>query len=94
MLIERMRKRLSADRASFIEPCLPSPADKPPSGSNWDSRDKARRLPAQGPSRSGLYSRSDPLQAGLFPGHPARSVWTIGADAKQWKSVGVGWDHL
>jgi hypothetical protein len=22
-LIERMRKRLSADRASFIEPCLP-----------------------------------------------------------------------
>jgi bifunctional non-homologous end joining protein LigD len=32
MLIERMRKRLSAD---FIEPCLPSPADKPPSGTNW-----------------------------------------------------------
>ena len=24
MLIERMRKRLAADRASFIEPCLPS----------------------------------------------------------------------
>ena len=22
-------------RAAFIEPCLPSPADKPPSGSNW-----------------------------------------------------------
>ena len=35
MLIERMRKRLSADRARFIEPCLPSPADKPPSESNW-----------------------------------------------------------
>jgi ATP-dependent DNA ligase len=35
MLIERMRKRLAADGASFIEPCLPSPADKPPSGSNW-----------------------------------------------------------
>jgi ATP-dependent DNA ligase len=35
MLIERMRKRLSADRASFIEPCLPSSADKPPSGANW-----------------------------------------------------------
>ena len=30
-----MRKRLSADRASFIEPCLPSPADKPPSSANW-----------------------------------------------------------
>jgi hypothetical protein len=35
MLIERMRKRLAAGRASFIEPCLPSPADKPSSGSNW-----------------------------------------------------------
>ena len=35
MLIERMRKRLSADRTSFIEPCLPTPAAKPPSGSNW-----------------------------------------------------------
>ena len=29
------RSRLSADRASCIEPCLPSSADKPPSGSNW-----------------------------------------------------------
>jgi bifunctional non-homologous end joining protein LigD len=35
MLIERMRRRLAAERASFIEPCLPSPADKPPSGRNW-----------------------------------------------------------
>jgi len=35
MSIDLLRKRLSADRASFIEPCLPSPADKPPSGSNW-----------------------------------------------------------
>jgi hypothetical protein len=23
------------ERASFIEPCLPSPADRPPSGANW-----------------------------------------------------------
>jgi bifunctional non-homologous end joining protein LigD len=35
MLIERMRRRPAADRASFIEPCLPSPADRPPSGPNW-----------------------------------------------------------
>ena len=35
MSIELMRKRLAADRASFIEPCLPSLADKPPSGSTW-----------------------------------------------------------
>ena len=34
MLIERMRRRLAAD-TKFIEPCLPSPADRPPSGSNW-----------------------------------------------------------
>jgi bifunctional non-homologous end joining protein LigD len=34
MLIESMRKRLVAD-TKFIEPCLPSPADKPPSGCNW-----------------------------------------------------------
>jgi ATP-dependent DNA ligase len=27
--------RLATDRASFVEPCLPSPADKPPSGSSW-----------------------------------------------------------
>jgi bifunctional non-homologous end joining protein LigD len=35
MLIERLRKRLATDRASFIQPCLPSSADKPPSGANW-----------------------------------------------------------
>jgi bifunctional non-homologous end joining protein LigD len=35
MLIERFRKRLAADGAAFIEPCLPSPGDKPPSGANW-----------------------------------------------------------
>ena len=34
MLIDRMRKRIAAE-SKFIEPCLPSPADKPPSGSNW-----------------------------------------------------------
>src|SRR3954454_7555100 len=35
MLIERRCKRLAADQASFIEPCLPSPADKLRSGANW-----------------------------------------------------------
>ena len=29
-----MRKRLPPT-GELIEPCLPSPADKPPSGSNW-----------------------------------------------------------
>ena len=64
MLIERMRKRLSADRASFIEPCLPSAADKPPSGSNWVHEIKHdgfrlmarrdRRHPAYHPQRQRL----------------------------------------
>jgi hypothetical protein len=49
MSIDLMRKRLAADRASFVEPCLPSPADKPPSGSNWIHENQARRLPAHGP---------------------------------------------
>ena len=26
---------LSTASTGFIEPCLPSPADKPPSGANW-----------------------------------------------------------
>jgi hypothetical protein len=60
MLIERMRKRLSADRASFIEPCLPSPAGKPPSGSNWihEIKHDGFRLIAYGPP-SGLPSLPD-----------------------------------
>jgi ATP-dependent DNA ligase len=35
MLFERMRERLASDRSSFIEPCLPSAAGKPPAGSKW-----------------------------------------------------------
>ena len=34
MLIERMRKRPAADRASFIKSCLPSPPRRPRAGSN------------------------------------------------------------
>ena len=29
------RERLSANRASFVEPSLPSPAPKPPAGPDW-----------------------------------------------------------
>ena len=43
--------------ADFIEPCLPSPADKPPSGSNWIHEIKhdgyrlmARRDPRRDPA--------------------------------------------
>jgi ATP-dependent DNA ligase len=55
MLIERMRKRLAAD-TKFIEPCLPSPADKPPSGSNWIheiKHDGFRLMPVATPWASG-----------------------------------------
>jgi len=30
-----LRMRFSVPMSAFIEPCLPSPADKPPSGANW-----------------------------------------------------------
>ena len=52
MLYERLRERLSAGMG-FVEPCLPSPAKKPPAGSNWIHEIKhdayrlmARRNPA------------------------------------------------
>jgi len=47
MLFERLRERLSAGMG-FVEPCLPSPAKKPPAGSNWFTRSSttaARRDP-------------------------------------------------
>ncbi len=30
-----LSSRTRSAPAGFIEPCLPSPADEPPSGSNW-----------------------------------------------------------
>ena len=57
MLIERMRKRLATDWASFIEPCLPSPADKLPSGSDWIHEIKHDGYR--------LMARRDPLSAGI-----------------------------
>ena len=59
MLIERMGKRLAADGASFIEPCLSSPADKPPSGSNWIheiKHDGYRLMARRGPVRTRLMT--------------------------------------
>ena len=32
--------------AAFIKPCLPSPADKPPSGSNWTEFGLVAAMPA------------------------------------------------
>src|SRR4051794_33985401 len=55
MLVERMRKR-AADRASFIEPCLPCPADKPrpaPTGFTRSSTTASGSWPAGIPGASG-----------------------------------------
>ena len=49
MLIERMRKRLSADRSRFIEPCLAVPIRDAPVRVQLDSRNQTRRLPAHCP---------------------------------------------
>ena len=54
-----MRKRLSTDTASFIEPCLPSPADKPPSGANWIYEIKHDGFR--------LMARRDPIGIRLIP---------------------------
>ena len=58
MLIERMRTRLAAD-TKFIERCLPSRADKPPSGSNWIreiKHDGYRLMVRRDPERTALTS--------------------------------------
>jgi ATP-dependent DNA ligase len=70
MLIERLRKRLAADRASFIEPCLPSPADKPPSGSTWIheiKHDGFRLMARRGPMSIRLITPGQRLDAALSP---------------------------
>src|SRR3954452_20076660 len=70
MLIERMRKRLSADRTSFIEPCLPSPADKPPSGSSWIheiKHDGFRLMARRDPVGIRLITRRDNDWSARFP---------------------------
>jgi bifunctional non-homologous end joining protein LigD len=70
MLIERMRKRLAADRASFIEPCLPSPADKPPSGADWIheiKHDGFRLMARRDPVGIRLITRGDHDWAARYP---------------------------
>ena len=44
----------------FIEPCLPSPADKPPSGANWIHEIKHDGFR--------LMARRDPVGIRLIPG--------------------------
>ena len=74
MLIERMRKRLAADRASFIEPRLPSPADKPPSGFNWIHEIKHDGFR--------LMARSDGVGIGLIKWTPSERQ-DVGTGSRQ-----------
>jgi ATP-dependent DNA ligase len=70
MLIERMRQRLAADRANFIEPCLPSPAPKPPAGSNWIheiKHDGFRLMARRDPVGSRLITRRGNDWTARFP---------------------------
>ena len=70
MLFQRLRERLSAD-SGFIEPCLPSPADKPPSGSNWIheiKHDGYRLMARRDPVGIRLITRR-----GISTGRPATS---------------------
>jgi hypothetical protein len=65
--------------ATFIDPCLPSPADKPPSGSNWIheiKHDGYRLMARRDPVSIRLITRNRPLAAcgssHRSPGTPGR----------------------
>jgi hypothetical protein len=58
MSIELLRKRLAADRASFIEPCLPSPAVKQEAEKDWGKQQLARH--SNSISEPPVLSRTDP----------------------------------
>ena len=51
--------------SGFIEPCLPSPADRPPSGPNWVHEIKHDGLPAGAGVR--LFTRNGHDWTGRFP---------------------------
>src|ERR1700754_2136138 len=70
MSVELMRKRLAADRASLVEPCVPSPADKPPSGSHWIhdiKHDGFRLMARRDPVGIRLITRNGHDWAGRYP---------------------------
>ena len=52
-------------RSSFIEPCLPSSAERPAERARLGARDQARRLSADGAPRSGRHPAADPQRPRL-----------------------------
>jgi hypothetical protein len=83
MLIERMRKRLASDRASFIEPCLPPPADKPASGSNWIHEIKDEQAPPASDNGRREWGSARPKRTGhmiaryTLPAHAMTGMFGI-----------------
>ena len=68
-----LSSRTRSAPAGFIEPCLPSPADKPPAGSTGFKRSSTMATglwPAGAPSASG----SSP--AGATTGRPGFLLWS------------------
>ena len=55
--------------SAFIEPCLPSPADRPPSGPDWIHEIKLDGFPHDGAARPrrGLITRNGHDWSGRFP---------------------------
>jgi hypothetical protein len=88
MLTEPMRKRLPAERASFIEPCLPSPADKPPSGSNWRKGRGPHQAPGPEISAMKWTDRID-RRLRLNDLHILVSVAEIGSMGKAAEALGI-----
>jgi len=72
-MIQAMSSLSSRNRsgpAGFIEPCLPSPADKPPSGANWVheiKHDGYRLMARRDPVGTRLLTRRDNDWSSRFP---------------------------
>jgi bifunctional non-homologous end joining protein LigD len=65
-----LSSRTQAAPAGLIEPCLPSPADKPPSGSNWIheiKHDGYRLMARRDPVGIHLLTRNGHDWANRFP---------------------------
>jgi bifunctional non-homologous end joining protein LigD len=65
-----LSSRTQAAPAGFIEPCLPSPADKPPSGANWIheiKHDGYRMMARRDPAGIRLLTRNGHDWAARYP---------------------------
>ena len=69
-MLSSLSSRTRSATAGFIEPCLPSPADKPPSGANWIheiKHDGYRLMARRDPVGIRLLTRNGHDWAARFP---------------------------